>query len=319
LRARFRSIVIAAAVSVTGCGEGEVRGRAGAASAPAEDGEIAITRVGFSTPESVIHDSVADVYLVSNIEGAPAAKDDNGFIARLSPDGYVQQLRWIDGAAQNVTLHAPKGMAISGDTLYVADIDCVRRFVRTTGATAGDICAFEGATFLNDIAVDSLGTLYVTDSGLEPDLTPSGTDAIWRFTPAGLTGKVVEGSLLGAPNGIAFRGQDGFVVTFRSGELYQIGPSNNRDIILSGALDRGLDGIEFTRDGGFLFSSWGDKAVHRVDAQGHTSRLLENVQTPADIGYDARRNRALVPLLEMNEVRITPLDAPASTTGRGLR
>jgi hypothetical protein len=234
LRARFRSIVIAAAVSVTGCGEGEVRGRAGAASAPAEDGEIAITRVGFSTPESVIHDSVADVYLVSNIEGAPAAKDDNGFIARLSPDGYVQQLRWIDGAAQNVTLHAPKGMAISGDTLYVADIDCVRRFVRTTGATAGDICAFEGATFLNDIAVDSLGTLYVTDSGLEPDLTPSGTDAIWRFTPAGLTGKVVEGSLLGAPNGIAFRGQDGFVVTFRSGELYQIGPSNNRDIILSG-------------------------------------------------------------------------------------
>jgi hypothetical protein len=208
-------------------------------------------------------------------------------------------------------------MAIQGDTLYVADIDCVRRFVRASGAPAGEIC-FQGASFLNDLATDASGTLYVTDSGFGPDtaggMAPSGTDAVWRFTPAGETGKVIEGSLLGAPNGIAFRGQDGFVVTFGSGEIYQIGPNNNRNIVLPGAADRMLDGIVFTNDGGYLFSSWGDRAVHRVGVDGATSRVLENVEAPADIGYDARRDRVLVPLFNTNEVRIKPLAAPADTT-----
>ena len=69
----------------------------------------------------------------------------------------------------------------------------------------------------------------------------------------------------------------------------------------------------FTRDGGYLFSSWGDRAVHRVDSAGATSRLLTNVEGPADIGYDARRDRALVPLFVPNEVRIVPLAAGAPT------
>ncbi|MSR36002.1 MAG: hypothetical protein EXR95_05065, partial [Gemmatimonadetes bacterium] len=210
--------------------------------------------------------------------------------------------------------HAPKGMAIKGDTLYVADIDCVKRFVRTSGAPAGEIC-FQGATFLNGVAMDGNGTLYVTDSGLKPDFTSSGTDAVWRFTPDGQTVKVIEGSVLGGPNGLAFRGQDGFVVTFGSGEIYQIGPNNNRNVVLPGAPDRALDGIVFTKDGGYLFSSWGDKAVHRVDTQGVTSRVLENVEAPAGIGYDAKRNRVLVPLFNGNEVRIKPLaSVPATTT-----
>jgi len=35
---------------------------------------------GFDTPESAVHDPVADVYLVSNVNGAPLAKDGNGYI-----------------------------------------------------------------------------------------------------------------------------------------------------------------------------------------------------------------------------------------------
>ena len=288
-----------------------------AEAAPAAAGEITVTNVGLMTPESVLHDSVADVYLVSNVNGPDLAKDDNGFISKVSPDGQVETLKWIDGAAPDVTLNAPKGTAIRGDTLYVADIDCVRRFVRTTGAPAGEIC-FPGATFLNDLATDANGTLYVTDTALKADSTgafvPTGTDAVWRFTPAGETGKVIEGSVLGGPNGIAFRGQDGFVVTWASGEIYQIGPNNNRNIVLPGAADRELDGIVFTKDGGYLFSSWGDKAVHRVDSAGATSRVVESVDGPADIGYDAQRDRVLIPLFNLNQVRIVPLGAPTAAS-----
>ena len=71
----------------------------------------------------------------------------------------------------------------------------------------------------------------------------------------------------------------------------------------------------FTSDGGYVFSSWGDRAVHRVDALGTTSIVLENVESPADIGYDAQRNRVLVPLFTPNRVMIkevppTPAAAP---------
>lgn len=59
-----------------------------------------------SGPEWVLRDTVGDVYLVSNVNGQPAAMDDNGFV---SPEGDVTALRWIDGQQANVTLNAPKG------------------------------------------------------------------------------------------------------------------------------------------------------------------------------------------------------------------
>src|SRR5205823_1591551 len=69
---------------------------------------------GLSAPESVLHDAQADVYLVSNINGSPFAKDDNGFISRLSPSGEVMELKWIDGSRRDVELNAPKGLALLG-------------------------------------------------------------------------------------------------------------------------------------------------------------------------------------------------------------
>ncbi len=117
----------------------------------------------FRTPESVLYDSVMDVYVVANINGNPAAKDDNGFLSRVSPDGRVLELKWVDGASDSVTLHAPKGMGISGDTLFVADIDEVRLFDRTSGMPIGSR-PVRGATFLNDVTVGPDGTVYATPS-----------------------------------------------------------------------------------------------------------------------------------------------------------
>ena len=309
---RFFLLLVASGAAA--CGGGDASPDQTAAPATDPNAVIKVADVGFATPESVLHDTVADVYLVSNINGAPVAKDDDGFISRLSPAGQVEQLKWIDGTAANVTLHAPKGLVIRGDTLYVADIDCVRRFVRATGAPAGDIC-LPSATFLNGLGLDRDGALYVTDSGLNADFTPSGTDALWRFTPDGQTSKLQQGDSLGHPNGIAFNDEAGFVVTFGTGEIYQFGPDNRRRTVLPGSSARQLDGIVFTRDGGYLFSSWGDRAVHRVDAQGATSRLLEDVESPADIGYDAKRNRVLVPLFTPNKVVIKQI--PAGTPAGG--
>jgi sugar lactone lactonase YvrE len=270
--------------------------------------DVDVADAGFMTPESVVHDSVADVYLVSNINGSPTGEDDNGFISRVTPDGQVENLKWINGEDPTFTLDAPKGLAISGDTLFVADIDCVRMFHRVTGAHEGVLC-LEGVTFLNDVAIGPEGSLFVTDSGLKDDgaggLAPSGTDAVYRYPLAeNLQGATLAKSAdLGAPNGIAISSRGIFVVTFGSGEILRFTASGEKTQVARPS-DRQLDGIVFLPDGGFLFSSWGDSAVYRVGSDGATTRVVEGVTSPADIGYDRGRGRVLIPLFTENRLLI---------------
>jgi hypothetical protein len=249
---------------------------------------------------------VADLYLVSNVVGSPLEKDGQGFISQVTPTGEVALLRWIDGGAEGVELHAPKGMAIVGDSLYVADIDCVRIFHRTSGAPAGSVCP-EGATFLNDVARDPEGRLYATDTGLRmgpSGFEATGADAIWRFTPDGALVAVASGGQLGGPNGMTFGPLGAIVVTFGTGEVYQLLPDGTRREVLAPVEGRQLDGIEFIPEGGFLVSSWGESAVLWVSPEGVVDIVVPGVRAPADIGYDARRGRVLIPLFQDDEVLI---------------
>ncbi|MBW3534243.1 MAG: hypothetical protein KY453_03335 [Gemmatimonadetes bacterium] len=299
----FVTVLLAATFAACGAEDDAEPAAEGAAEGTASAMEV---EGGFSTPESVLHDEAADVYLVSNIRGGPLDKDGDGYVSRVSPDGEILEPRWIDGSADGVTLHAPKGMALLGDTLYVADIDCVRMFARTSGQSAGEVC-IPGATFLNDIATDANDVLYVTDTGMqagEGGFEPSGSDAIHRFSPDGRSAALAQGESLGNPNGIAFGDRGGFVVTFGSGEIYQIGADGSKTEVLPAAEGRQLDGIVFMPDGGFLFSSWGDRSVTLVAPDGSVRRILEDVEAPADIGYDATRGRVLVPLFNDDRVLI---------------
>jgi sugar lactone lactonase YvrE len=55
-------------------------------------------------------------------------------------------------------------MVIRGDTLFVADKDCVRIFRRGTGAPDGSVCP-SGAQELYGLAVDAEGVLWASDGG----------------------------------------------------------------------------------------------------------------------------------------------------------
>lgn len=228
---------------------------------------------------------------------------------RVTPDGQVEALKWIDGASPDVTLNGPKGMAIRGDSLFVADIDCIRIFNRVTGEAAGSECV-DGATFLNDLAVGPEGSIFVTDSGLQLDdqgnLVPSGTDGLYRYPfQEGKRGATLaSGADLGNPNGVAVGPRGIFVVTFGSGEVLRFDAAGNKTRVLDAPQ---LDGIVMMPDGGFLFSSWGDSVVYRVNGIGDVSKLAEGVPAPADIGYDAKRNRVLIPEFNDNAVLIRPV------------
>jgi sugar lactone lactonase YvrE len=269
---------------------------------------VDVADVGFATPESVLHDATADVYLVTNINGGPADKDDNGFVSRLAPDGAVLALRWIDGAAADVTLHAPKGMALRHDTLFVTDIDVVRLFDRTGGAALGD-WPLEGAAFLNDLAVGPDGVLYVTDSGLGPGeggLRPNGRDGIYR-RDGDRWAAVVSGEGLGNPNGILADSAGLTVVTYVSGEAYTVDPATGLRSMLAKPEAGGLDGVVRIPDGSLLIGSWGAQHVYRLSPSGIYSAATDSVQSPADIGFDATRQALLIPDFLNNRVLIRPV------------
>jgi sugar lactone lactonase YvrE len=264
---------------------------------------LTLAEVGFSTPESALHDPEADVYLVANINGAPAEQDGNGFISRISPTGAILELSWIDGSLPGVTLNAPKGMAIVADTLFVTDINCVRRFHRVTGAPLQDLC-LEEATFLNDLAATPRGDLYFSDSG-----TGQSPGAVYflRHTadvPQKVVladGTVLEGEALGGPNGVFADRRGLYVATYGSGELFRVTLEGERLQLLYPS-EMGLDGLVSLEDRGFLLSSWGDSTVYWIHSDGTVTSLIENVEAPADIGYDAIRNRVLIPLFRANEL-----------------
>jgi sugar lactone lactonase YvrE len=273
------------------------------AATPESPDSIDVKDVGFATPESVLYDDVEDVYLVSNINGNPPDMDDNGFISRVDPDGKLRELKWIDGTTPEVKLSAPKGMALLGDTLYVADINAVRMFDRKTGAPKGDV-AIKGATFLNDMTTAG-DSVYVSDSGFTRHFTPSKTDAIHKIDASGKSSPLLADPELGRPNGLA-PAEDGlWVVTFGSGQVFRVGSDGARQ--KAEKLPKGqLDGIIALEGGVLLVSSWEAKAVLR--GAGRDWRpIISDLEAPADIGFDTKRRRVLVPLFMANALAIRAL------------
>ena len=311
-RFRFKKYVVLffVVLAVTGCQQEEpdqtvtAPEPAPTATQPAAPQPTVLSE-GLSTPESVLHDAEQDVYFVSNINGSPLATDGNGYISRINAETLEVQAKWIDGAASGVTLNAPKGLAIVGDELWVTDITRVARFDRRTGQPRGAF-SIPGSTFLNDIATD--GGVFVSDSGLKAgeggDFAPTGTDAIWEVT-GGKPKKLAASGDLNRPNGLAVSGGTVWAVTFGAAELFRIdeGKKGNTVTLPAGS----LDGLAVTGDGSFLVSSWDAKTVFRGPSGGPFEPVVENVDAPADIGFDAKRGRILVPHFMENRVSIHPL------------
>jgi len=256
---------------------------------------------GFQTPESVLYDADQDVYFVSNINGQPLAADDNGFISRINPDTLQVDLKWIDAAKPDILLNAPKGLGILGDDIYVADLTVVRKFNRKTGKPDGEV-KIPGSTFLNDIASDGK-SIYVTDSGMKAGANGfegTGTDAVWKITNDKAE-KIASGTDLNRPNGVDIADGKVWVVSFASNELYQLAGGKKSSVA---KLPKGsLDGLVHLADGSFLVSSWESKSVYRGKGTEFTA-VVENVDSPADIGYDTKRHRLLVPHFMENVVSI---------------
>lgn len=303
-----------ATVGAAGATTGGARGAGGAAAAagapPPSAGALRIE--GFRTPRAVIHDAEADVYLVSNVNGDPAAADDddNGFISRVSPDGEILELRWIDGARDEaLQLSAPMGMALAGGVLWVADGSRVHAFDARTGKPRKSHKLGPEASLADVAIVD--GAPVVSDEG--PELGPG---MLYRIAARGRPAPYLRPNQrdLGRPHGLYAPG-DGSVWVTADRELYRV--VRGERVAHAELPDGPLDGIVGLPGGELLVASHEGNIYRGKPAPGGRGPLqvtwtvaFTGITTPSDLGLDEGRRRLLIPLVLANAVEIRALAPP---------
>jgi hypothetical protein len=268
-------------------------------------------RVGFSSPSAIIHDAAHDVYWVSNLNSE--AGQGKGFISRLDPDGTLTTLNFIDSRQANVTLDAPRGLAVSGESLYVADVTAIRRFDIQTGEPQGSI-EIPGARYVSDVALAADGSLYAVDVGSDPNvaaLAETGGDAVYQISSSGQVSTVARRPNLGGPFSVLANETGLWITCTGTNDLLLLIPDASGAPVLDagrlrlpGASPRGLAAMP---DGTFLISSWAAGAVYRGFRDGPFEPVITGLESPADLGYDTRRKRLLIPLLTGHALAIFEL------------
>lgn len=233
-------------------------------------------------PESVLFDRKARVLYVSNIDGDSGAKDGKGSIGKVGVDGKIIAGEWVTG------LHAPKGMALYKNNLFVADVDAVVVIDTKKGIISKRI-PVEGAVFLNDLSVNKQGVIFVTDSRTSK-VHKIENDVVSLFLEN-----------LKNPNGILVQGKEIYILN--SGEVLKADRNGKIQKVAEG-LESRTDGIEQVKGKDFIVSCWSG-VVYYVKADGSSQQLLDTREqkiNSADIGYDKKNRIVYVPTFFKNSV-----------------
>jgi hypothetical protein len=275
------------------------------------------TATELKTPESVIYVPNENVLFVSNIDGAPDGKDNQGFISKVSPlNGSIIELNWVTG------LNAPKGMTITNNNitnntlLYVSDITDLVEIDTNSGKIINRYNA-PGSGFLNDVASDNQGHVYVSDTVTNTiyrldtknlgDNSTNNSNAslqVWLQTPElnGPNGLYVDNSnnkLIVASLG-AFSNPAGSirVVDLQNRTVNSLGTEGTAVPI------GGLDGIEADSTGRYYYvtdNAGGKLYVVNSNGTGYETLDLQN-QGAADLGVILDENLIIIPMMQDNKL-----------------
>jgi hypothetical protein len=239
-----------------------------------------------TTPESVLYDAARDVYYVSCIGAVPPwSNDGDGFIARVAADGNILEQKWVTG------LNGPKGLGLSGTTLYVNDNDRLVAIDVESGKILKKMPIAE-AKNLNDVAVGPDGAVYLSDSH---------TSTAYKVMGEEVT-TLVQDTAIGGLNGIFLDGDHLLFAGFGSGNLFTFNPANTSLTVVGGGMPGG-DGIEKYGDG-FFVSSWNGQ-IWYLDADWKQTRVLDTREqeiNSADIEIVPEKQLLLVPTFFDNRV-----------------
>jgi sugar lactone lactonase YvrE len=241
-------------------------------------------------PESARYDKDLDVWFVSNVNGLPSAKDNNGYISRLRPDGTPYNVKFIEGGKKGVTLN-----------------DAARAFNKRTGAVIANVNIRGRAKFLNGAAVGPDGAIYMTDTGIifgpKGEMSHPGPDQVLRIRSNGDATAALTSPKLEGPNGITWdpRHKRFVIVSFAGKGIYGWAPGD-KDVQSLGNGPGQQDGVLVLPDGRIVATSWADSSLFVLE-NGQAKTVAKGVASPADIDIDPKDSRIAVPQLMANAVQ----------------
>lgn len=238
------------------------------------------------TPESVLYYAEEDILFVSNINGNGADKDNNGFISKMALDGKIETLQWATG------LSAPKGMGISGNKLYVTDIDRLVMLDVNAGAVLKTYAVTE-PVYLNDVTVAADGTIYVSDNR---------NDKIYYLQNDTLQ-VFMEGASLQKPNGLYAEANRLAVGSTQNNALRFIDLQTKQITEVADGLGV-TDGVIPAGKGNYFVSDWNGR-IFWINSKGEKKLLLDTTGAKinsADIEYIPAKKMLLVPTFHDNRV-----------------
>jgi glucose/arabinose dehydrogenase len=229
-------------------------------------------------------------------------------------DGAVMVVQGGKAVPFAAGLDDPKGIVAFQQNLFVAD---KKRVLRIDPKGKVSVLAAAAAfpvppVFLNDVAVDEQGTLYVSDSG---DLQGGG-GAVFRIDQKGKVTLVADAKKVAAlrtPNGLL---HDSLVhllfVDFSSGELHRLRLTDGQTEKLGEGFGGG-DGLIWDRHGRLYVSDWKNGKVFVIPAPGARPVLLaEGFQAAADLCLDPTNRRILVPDMKAGTLTALPAQVPGA-------
>ena len=256
----------------------------------------AFTLSHFESPESVVVDPEDGSYYVSNVNGLPSLKDGNGYISRINRNGSLVIQKYIGG--KDGILDAPKGLALIGKELFVADIDSVKVFNKKTKKLVRNISLTEfNVKFLNDLAVDPQGVIYASET-TNNQIFKINTKKNYEAT------LYKQGRELGHPNGLLFnpKSKELMVLSWETGQLLEIDYLGRIHVLKKGL--KTLDGMDYDGDGNLYVSSFDQGEIYKIPyfGRGAVSTYLSGLRGPADICFDRKKEELIIPSFTGNTV-----------------
>jgi hypothetical protein len=245
------------------------------------NGLSAIIAITLSTISTANADELSLLWQVNDLdqpESVVANPTEKAlYISKVSMDGEVLIKHWLDN------LNAPKGMAIHGDNLYIADMQQVHQ-VSISQARIVNQFQVKQAKMLNDITITEDGTVYISD------LLAGG---IYRITDNHIS-LWFEHKDLPHPNGLLWQYDELLVASWglglkddfttqTAGSLYTLNIENPELVVIKGSEQLGnLDGLA-QKDDALYVSDWISGKLFKIE-DNKSSTVLTLKPGLADIG-----------------------------------
>lgn len=254
---------------------------------------------------------------LKNPESVVVAADGRIFVSVIGEfdkegDGAVLLIDQGKAVPFATGLDDPKGLAAFGPWLFVADRTRVWRIdARGKAQVFAAAKAFpKPPKFLNDVAVDEEGTLYVSDCG---DFKGDGA-AVYRIDAKGNVSLVTDSKKvpgLMAPNGLVLDGKSFLMMLdLGTGILHRVRIADGQATMVAEGFGS-ADGITWDMHGRLYLTDWKAGKVFVIPRPGEKPVVLASgLKSAADLCYDPVRRRLLVPDMEAGSIVALPATVP---------